>query len=65
MNLCGIRDTFLFKENYKQWVEAELLSNTTNREDKWTESLAVGSKEFIEKYIQHFDQKKKKSYKYK
>jgi len=25
------------------------------REDKWTESLAMGSKEFIEKYIQHFD----------
>ncbi len=60
MNLCGIHDPFLFKKNYKQWVETELISNTTIREDRWTESLAVGSKEFIEKYIQHFDQQKRK-----
>ncbi len=60
MNLCGIRDLILFHKNYKHWVKAELQSNTAKRENKWTESLAVGSREFIERYFQYLDQNKRK-----
>lgn len=55
MKLCGIRDPFLFKENYTQWVESELKQNNKQRQERWSESLAVGSKKFVEKYIQHFE----------
>jgi putative transposase len=32
----------------KKWVEACLQSQTNSREDKWTRSLAVGSRHFID-----------------
>ena len=60
IKLCGINDLPLFKELYKQWVETELKLNLHKRQDKWTESLAVGSKQFIENYIQHFEASNKK-----
>ena len=60
IKLCGINDLTLFKELYKQWVETELKLNILKRQDKWTESLAVGSKQFIENYIQHFEASNKK-----
>ncbi|NOX43171.1 MAG: transposase [Gammaproteobacteria bacterium] len=59
-HLCGIYDPFLFKETYRQWVEAELKLNTKERQGKWTENLAVGSKDFVEKYIQSFGQSKRR-----
>lgn len=34
---------------HRQWVEDALRSSSTVRDSKWTESIAVGSKEFTEK----------------
>jgi putative transposase len=37
-----------FQSVHKRWVEASLRVNESKRESHWTESLAVGSKSFIE-----------------
>jgi putative transposase len=35
--------------HYKGWIEEYLGSQETGRDDKWTSSIAVGSKGFVEK----------------
>ena len=37
-----------FQEARKHWIEQALESENYGRESKWTESIAVGSKGFIE-----------------
>lgn len=37
-----------FQQIHRQWVEAELKADTTQRQPFWTESLAVGRKEFVQ-----------------
>ena len=46
--LCGIPDPERFKEEYRQWVEAALTGGRVERENSWTESVAVGNRKFIE-----------------
>jgi len=36
------------KAYHKGWVEEHLCDGKTNRDDKWTRSIAVGSKGFVE-----------------
>ena len=36
------------KRNHKMWVEEELVANRKQREEKWTKSIAVGSREFVD-----------------
>jgi len=36
------------KQNHKMWVDEELAAGRKQREEKWTKSVAVGSKEFVE-----------------
>ena len=38
----------LLKEYHKGWVEEYLDNGSNSRDDKWTKSIAVGSKGFIE-----------------
>ena len=45
--LLGIKENDQLSESHRKWVE-EVLKNGTNRRDaKWTESIAVGDKEFV------------------
>ncbi|MEW6382249.1 MAG: hypothetical protein AB1611_22015, partial [bacterium] len=43
---CGSRDEL--KELYRSQVDYALSAGQITRESKWTDSLAVGSKEFVE-----------------
>ena len=46
-NLLGIKNDLQLMESHRQWVE-EILKNRSNKRDvKWTESIAVGDKEFV------------------
>ncbi len=45
--LLGQKDNDQLSESHRKWVE-EILKNGTNQHDaKWTESIAVGDKEFV------------------
>ncbi len=47
--LLGIKDNDQLSEYHRNWVK-EVLKNGSNRRDaKWTESIAVGDKEFVMK----------------
>jgi REP element-mobilizing transposase RayT len=46
--LMGFTEFPEFQSAHKKWVEASLQVNASKRESYWTESLAVGSKSFIE-----------------
>jgi putative transposase len=49
MLLLGMNDREKLKRFYKEWVEDTLRTRNLTRDDRWTESLAVGSKEFVER----------------
>jgi len=46
--LMGFTELLEFQSVHKKWVKASLQINESKRERYWTESLAVGSKSFIE-----------------
>ena len=48
MALLGIDNSEGFSNIYKGWVESVLKRNKNFREDKWTQSIAVGGKNFVE-----------------
>jgi hypothetical protein len=35
-------------KTYREWVEAGLSGDMTRREDRWSESIEVGSEKFVE-----------------
>ena len=43
----GIKDNDRLSEYHRNWVEEVLKNGSNQRESKWTESIAVGDKEFI------------------
>jgi len=43
---AGLKD---FQRTHRQWVEQGLENGLAVRDDRWTESIAVGSRSFIEK----------------
>ena len=45
----GIEDYDRLKETHLAWVEKLLLSDKNKHEMKWSQSVAVGSKAFVEK----------------
>jgi putative transposase len=47
MELTGTTDRITFKKFYSERVESTLLSDQMERDIRWTESIAVGSKTFI------------------
>jgi len=47
--LVGIESYDSMRVHYKGWIEEYLGSQETCRDDKWTSSIAVGSKGFVEK----------------
>jgi REP element-mobilizing transposase RayT len=46
--LCGCSNPEHFAEQYQQWVEDAINDGKKERESFWTESIAVGSFEFVE-----------------
>ncbi len=45
--LLGIKDNDQLSEYHRNWVEEVLKDGSNKRDAKWTESLAVGDKEFV------------------
>ena len=48
MGLLHMRDFEGLQECYRGWVDEAVRSHKRDRESKWTESVAVGSKHFVE-----------------
>ena len=46
--LCGFADSGDFQSAHRQWVEQTLERGRTVREDRWSETIAVGSLAFVE-----------------
>jgi len=46
--LCGFSSTADFQAEHRQWVEAGLRTSAMARDDRWSESVAVGSERFVE-----------------
>jgi putative transposase len=46
-NLLGIKDEVRMMEVHRQWVDTLLKNGSNKREAKWSESIAVGDKEFV------------------
>ena len=49
LDLFSIDNQVRFRKEHKQWVEAELIADVVKRKSLWSESIAIGSEEFIEK----------------
>ncbi len=47
-SLFSIHDDKQFQQHHLQWVESELMRNNAERMGCWSESIAVGSEQFIE-----------------
>jgi len=47
-SLFSIDDQIDFRQEHRQWVEAELLKDVAKRKSLWSDSIAIGSKEFVE-----------------
>ncbi|MCP4264707.1 MAG: hypothetical protein GY777_03870 [Candidatus Brocadiaceae bacterium] len=45
---CGLLNIDQMKNEYKQWVEDAINDNGSSRESCWTESIAVGNRQFVE-----------------
>ncbi len=48
MDLLGIPSIEALRRSHKTWVEEALAKGEQARESKWTESVAVGSRDFVE-----------------
>jgi putative transposase len=48
-DLLGIKSMEELKRSYRGWVEGSLSRRGCQRESRWTQSIAVGSKAFVEK----------------
>jgi putative transposase len=51
-HLAGIDDFGRFQEAHRHWVEAALAEQGNGREPGWTESVAVGQKDFVRRIRQ-------------
>ncbi len=47
--LCGFTEVARFQQAHRQWIEAALPTDAMARDDRWSESIALGSKVFVEK----------------
>ena len=49
MKLTGHMDYESFRESHRKWINAEVEKTDCRRKAHWTESIAVGSKEFVQR----------------
>ena len=47
-NFCRYTDPEQFSEQHRQWIQAAISNGKNQRESCWTESIAVGSIDFVE-----------------
>lgn len=47
--LCGFTEVARFQQAHRQWIEETLAADAMARDDRWSESIAIGSKAFVEK----------------
>jgi putative transposase len=59
LHVLGMKDVQELKEARRAWIEAAFQSGTFERDPKWTESVAVGSKNYVEKIRQRLGGKAK------
>ena len=48
MTLLGVDNGEKFSLTYKGWVDSVLIRGNNLRDDKWTQSIAIGDKKFVE-----------------
>ncbi len=48
MDLLGLENYDDLKDAHAKWVDSTIQTNQSDKEKKWTQSLAVGSKTYIE-----------------
>ena len=48
IGLLGFENYDDLKEAHRKWVDSEIQTNKSEKEIRWTQSIAVGSKTFIE-----------------
>ena len=48
MTLLGVDNGEEFSLTYKGWVDSVLRRGNNLRDDKWTQSIAIGDKKFVE-----------------
>jgi putative transposase len=49
MGMLKFESEAALKSTYEEWIREALTVKTTGRESKWTESVAVGGKDFVER----------------
>jgi putative transposase len=49
MDLLGFENYDDLKDAHYKWVDSAIQTDNSDKENKWTQSIAVGSKTFIEK----------------
>ena len=54
-DLLGFDNYDDLKEAHSRWVDSEMQADNRDKETKWTQSFAVGSKTFIEKMKEALD----------
>jgi hypothetical protein len=45
---CGFEDIREFQKAHREWVEAGSSGDMARRDDRWSDSIAVGSEGFVE-----------------
>ena len=49
LDLCGFSKLANFQQVHRQWIEAALKRKLAVRDARWSEAVAVGSRDFVEK----------------
>lgn len=47
-SLTGICDHGTLIQNHREWIQSEFIKRNTARQPQWTESIAIGSPEFVQ-----------------
>ncbi|HEY5604731.1 MAG TPA: transposase [Gammaproteobacteria bacterium] len=47
MNLLGIKSRRVLQQTHRQWIDAAINEGALQRDEKWSRSLAVGSKQYV------------------
>lgn len=48
ISLCNLKNDEQLRREHQQWIETALKNGSKRRQPEWTESIAVGSKTFVE-----------------
>ena len=60
MKLLNFSEYELLTKTHSQWIENEINQSKNIREKKWTEAVAVGDNDFVEKTSKYLDERNKK-----